>query len=62
MPSRRTARTITVLPTVGSGAPFAISLELELTRCPECAVDNVPRRLRGSVHTAVRRAIRPDGA
>lgn len=65
MPTRSTVRSVTVL--AGSAAPFTTTMALTLTRCPDCAVDNLSsrdlRHLRHAAteafHATVRRASSP---
>jgi hypothetical protein len=50
LPLRATTRAVTVEPPVG--APFTITLDLPLGRCPECGCDNLPSALAGAVRRA----------
>lgn len=50
LPLRATTRSLTV-ETVG-GAPFTVTLDLPLGRCPECGCDNVPSALGDVVRRA----------
>jgi len=58
MPLRATDRALTVLP--GNGAPFTVTLELPLARCPDCATENVPSRVVAHVERAAAAAVAVD--
>lgn len=55
MPPRRTARAVTVEPP--ASAPWTLELELPLTRCPDCGIENVPVATRILLRRALRRAL-----
>jgi hypothetical protein len=55
LPQRVTLRSITVVPT--DTTPFTIDLELPVTRCGECATDNVVAGLGRAVRRAASAAI-----
>ena len=55
MPPRRTARAVTVEPP--ASAPWTLELELPLTRCPDCGLENVPVATRILLRRALRRAL-----
>jgi hypothetical protein len=50
LPQRRTLRSVTVEP--ADAAPFTVDLELPVTRCGECASDNVAAGLGRAVRRA----------
>jgi hypothetical protein len=58
LPVRTTLRSITVEPL--DAAPFTVDLELPVTRCGDCAVDNVAPGLARAVRRAAAAAL--DGA
>ena len=58
LPVRRTRRTVTV---TGGGVPVhTLHLDVPMTRCGECAWDQVPARSHADVDRAVRAAYLPD--
>jgi len=55
LPLRATSRSVTVEPPLGT--PFTVTLDLPLSRCPECGDDNVPSELATAVLTATLAAV-----
>lgn len=55
MPARRTVRAVTVEPP--AAAPWTLEVRLLLTRCPDCAVENVPVATVPALRWATRRAL-----
>jgi len=65
LPMRATTRAVTVVPddaARGQHTPFTVTFDLPVTRCGECAADNVPSALQADVRGVAMQALRAPSA